>query len=644
MLAGHAMGTEPDSLTLEAFDMNQVVVTATRTEKKLKDSPVITQVITAKQIEERGLTSIQDLLVQEVPGLNFQEVGYGTDIDIQGLGAKHVLFLVDGERLAGENSGNIDYSRISLANVERIEIVKGASSALYGSQAMGGVINIITREAQQKVEASAGIKYGSLYQRNYEGTPKTHQQYKYRTHLDKPNLSTNAGLGLNLGRLTMNTDVAYKSQDAYQLDGTGLSGIEDVQVSHKMNYRLSDRVKLRGYGKYYLLNKYDFTADNVYDRSQDYTYGAAADVKLSEGQTLTASLHADHYSRYDQYELKSGHKLDYRNNILQPRLAYANTALKKQTLTAGLEFFRETLYSDKFEADVYQTKAQWYATAFAQDDWSLSKKLSLIGGLRADVHKEYGANITPKASVMYKLWPFNLRLNYARGYRSPTLKELYMNWDHLGMFWIYGNSALKPETNNYLSLSVEYTCRWLNISVNGYGNWFRNKIEGVWANNETEYHYTNIGRAQLAGVEVMGMITAGKYVNIHGTYNYLYTSPTDGYKLSSSAPHSGTIRAEYNTHHKRFPTIVNLTGVILGHKSFDVEGSEEVLGETITTYTRTEVDAYSLWDLTVSQVFPKGLRLTLGVVNIFDFTSDYISFNTSTTPGRSAFMQCTYKF
>ncbi len=117
--------------------LNEIVVTGTRTPKRIADSPVITQVITAKQIADTENSDIRDLLTREVAGLQFQEVGFGTTINFQGMGGRHILFLIDGERMAGERGGNIDYQRINLDNIERIEIVQGASSGLYGSQAMG---------------------------------------------------------------------------------------------------------------------------------------------------------------------------------------------------------------------------------------------------------------------------------------------------------------------------------------------------------------------------------------------------------------------------------------------------------------------------------------------------------------------------
>lgn len=656
-----------DYMNEDPFNLEQVVVTATRTQKKLKNIPVITQVLSAKQIEERGVSNIQDLLSQEVPGLNFQEVGFGTDIDIQGLGSKHILFLIDGERIAGENGGNIDYSRINLYNVDRIEIVKGASSALYGSQAMGGVINIITRKAKKKFEVSAGVKYAENNQKNFEENPKDHPQYKFRKNADKPNLNGNFSLGLNLGKFTMNTDVLYKSSDGYQLydkkglekyypeydltvkeeantSPTSISGYEDIHISHKMGYKFNDKLKVNAHGSYYMLNKFDFVADNVFDNTEDFTYGAGAEYSFSKNSVLSASFHADNYHRYKKFELKDGRRLEYKNNIIQPRIVYSNTAIKNQAITAGVEFYSESLYSDKFENNVYQSKSQWYTTTFIQDDWTINNQLSLIAGIRGDYHQEYGVHVTPKVSFMYKVFPFTFRMNYARGYRSPTIKELYMNWDHLGMFWIYGNSDLQPETNNYVSLSGEYVNSWININVNVYGNWFHNKIEGMWKEDQTELHYVNIGKSHLMGAETMCKVRVNKYINLHGAYNYLYTGKDEnGVRLNSSSPHSGTFRAEYNTHVNKFATVVNLNGTFMGKKNFDVLDQLTLSdGKEVDAYYKAHVKSYCIWDLTVSQYIMKQLRITAGVNNLFDYTSDRVTFNTSTSPGRKFFVSCNY--
>ena len=131
----------------EASALEEIVVTATRTPKALKDVPVVTRVIGSDELRKADATNIQDLLTEEIPGLEFGfSMTQETSLSMSGFGGSAVLFLVDGERLAGETMDNVDYNRLSLGDVGRVEIVKGASSALYGANAVGGVVNLISRE------------------------------------------------------------------------------------------------------------------------------------------------------------------------------------------------------------------------------------------------------------------------------------------------------------------------------------------------------------------------------------------------------------------------------------------------------------------------------------------------------------------
>lgn len=643
------------------LDLDQVVVTATRSNKTLKNTPVITQIVTGKQIEERGVPDAKSLLMQEVAGLNFQEVGFGTSISLQGLDSKHILFLVDGERLAGETGGNIDYSRLNLNNIERIEIVKGASSAIYGSQAMGGVINIITKEAKKKVELNIGGRYAGMNQRNYEDTPKDHEQYKFRTNVDKPNLNGNASLGLNFGKFKSYTDILYQSFDGYQLydtdsvfkyfpeydtttsslnkDATSISGYEDLNISQRLSYEFNKKLKLSLKGSYYSLNKYDFTPNNRYEKSIDFSYGANINYKLDTFSELLVSYYADNYKRYQEYELLDEKDLDYQNDLIQPKIIFSTSRFKKQVITAGIEYLSESLLGDQFESGELETKSQWNSTLFLQDDWAVTDRINVVGGIRVDYHEQYRFNASPKVSFMYKLHPVTMRLNYAKGYRSPTLKELYMDWDHLGMFWIYGNSDLKPETNNYISLSGEYVSPWVYAAVTGYGNWFKNKIEGIWQNNQLEYHYTNMGNTMLAGVEATAKVKIIKDLHLNGTFNYLYTQETEGVRLSSSSPVSGNLRLEYAFRRKNYNANINLITSFMGAKDYDVLGSLTVNGEDKEAYYKAHVDAYSIWGITFTQQFYKSVRLTLGVDNIFDYKAKIINFNTSTSIGRRFYVR-----
>ena len=207
-----------------SVNMEDVVTTATRTPLPLKKTPVITRVITARDLESRGVATIQEALENELAGVEFHQAGYGTSLSFQGLDARYVLFLVNGERMAGETYGNIDYARIPVSNIERIEIVRGASSVLYGSNAMGAVVNIITKMPQKQVEVNASLRYGTPYQDNRSetlGGSNTESDIKtYRNKLDLPNLRGDVSVGFNTGKLQSLTTLSYRTVDAYKLVGT----------------------------------------------------------------------------------------------------------------------------------------------------------------------------------------------------------------------------------------------------------------------------------------------------------------------------------------------------------------------------------------------------------------------------------------
>ncbi len=207
-----------------SVNMEDVVITATRTPLPLKKTPVITRVITARDLESRGVATIQEALENELAGVEFHQAGYGTSLSFQGLDARYVLFLVNGERMAGETYGNIDYARIPVSNIERIEIVRGASSVLYGSNAMGAVVNIITQMPQKQVEVNASLRYGTPYQDNRSetlGGSNTESDIKtYRNKLDLPNLRGDVSVGFNTGKLQSLTTLSYRTVDAYKLVGT----------------------------------------------------------------------------------------------------------------------------------------------------------------------------------------------------------------------------------------------------------------------------------------------------------------------------------------------------------------------------------------------------------------------------------------
>ena len=645
--------------TPDVFNLDQVVVTATRTDKTLKNAPVITQVISAKQIESQGLTTVESVLENNIPGLDFQKVGFGTDINMQGLGSKNILILIDGERLAGENGNNVDYSRLNTNNIERIEIVKGASSALYGSQAMGGVINIITKKPRKKIEFSFGGKLTEMNQVNFHDTKITDDAYNYKHSLDLPNLNYNATFGFNLNKFSGKTSFVAKSSDAYKLqssdtmflypknadtvliysDGANINGFEDYTISQSFSYTPNKKIEANIRGSYYNHNEYDFEPDNKYQNYEDYAVSGNIKYKFNNDANIIVSMSRDEYRKYDYLEKLEEKQLNYNNIFLNPKLIGTFKMYEKHTITAGTEYLNESLLSDKFTYDTLTEKQVNTSVLFIQDDINFTDKINVIVGGRADYHSAFGLNISPKISAMYKYKNHAFRVNYAKGFRAPNLKELYMEWTMPALwFTIKGDENLQPETNNYVSLSTEYSKNNLNGSINVYKNWFKNKIEGEWHEHQTVYQYVNIASSELTGVELLLKYRLFKHFSFSGGYSYVHDKRSAEAQMSTISPHSGNIRFEYNLRKGIYYTNISLNGKITGAKNYEYSESIYYRGNEIDALYDVHYNAFSIWNLTISQQLFNATNIILGVNNIFDYKSPIVSSETSMTVGRRVFV------
>lgn len=643
----------------DAFLMDQVVVTATRSKKMLKDTPVLTQVISSDQIQAFASNTVSDALETEIPGIEFQRHGTSNDINIQGLEGRNVLVLIDGEKMAGETRGNVDYWRLNTNDVERVEIVKGASSALYGSQAMGAVINVIPKKHKTRFFSEASITYKGRTQVNSADVKKNDIFYYSKKNLDKPNLNLNAIIGFNFEKLSAKTSVVYKSMDAYNLISTGvikkdyinidtvvfetvdyetgIEGQEDYTLSQTLTYRLSPFLKIKANGQFYARNKYDFNVDNKHEYFEDLTLGAKVIYEPHFNQSIILSLHTDSYSKFNYYEKRDSLEKNYRHRIIHPKLLFNTIVAGNHVLTAGVEYLNES-HSNK----QYNLEEQWdektfnSIVIFLQDDVLLSKTINAVAGIRGQNHDKFGSMITPKISLMGKWQPFTLRFNYANGYREPSLKELYMNWNHFDMFTIIGNENLKPETNTYFSASLEFTNSFLNTSITSFYNAFKNKISGYWAENQSIYRYLNLENSRLFGIDLFLQLSLWNRLRLKTGYSYVNENIEDEtVQLSSTSPHTANLKLAYHLFKGRYDAWLNFSGKYIGEKNFNVSEVIEYRGEEIEAYYTVRYDGYALWKLSYSQTFFNGLHVIMGIDNLFDYTAEQVTFNTSITPGRS---------
>ena len=660
-----------------------VITTSSSTVKRTKDSSVLVQVISGEKMTEAGFTGIQDALMSEIPGMNFQKVGFGTDVNVAGLDARNILFLIDGEKLTGEMAGNLDYQRFNIHSVDHIEIIKGASSILYGSMASGAVINLITKKTDKKFALTAGMRYAEMNQRNYKNPKKSDFLYMYEKNVDRPNLQGWLSMGSNLGKVTLQTDVQYTSTDAYYLFQSGydkktfrknpaiglfrdtvitsyverpplgIEGDEFVNISQKIYVDPFENLHFQVYGTYFFMNSYDLIQDLLFNQTEDLSGGIKAKYSLKNWGEFTASIHTDTYKRYKRHERVDERKKLYDSKFLQPKLGFVTNYFEQHQFTIGVEQNVEKLISDRFgRAGTLTERESKEIESFVQDEYSGIKNTKVALGLRSSYNELFGTNIAPKLSIKYDLKEqVSFRLNYASGYRIPTIKEKFFDWDHLGMFQIVGNPDLTPEKNNYVSISTEFQSSGLFLNVNAYANYFKDKIEGVWRVFEFQYNfeYQNLNKSNIKGFDILGKGKINNNLALNWSYSFVHVSKTNGVQLNTASPHNATIQLEYSLTRKNYDLKITTNTNIIGAKKFNVQDKLMIDDKAHDTYFEVDLPTYSMTNLVVNQTFYKHYKLTLGVDNIFNYKPSLLGagvsmFNIPATPGRRVFLQVEYKF
>lgn len=662
--------------------INEVVVTGSRTARPIKMSPVTTQVLGGKALVDAGYSNLQQALQQETPGLNIQKVGFGNEISMQGLDARHVLFLMDGERMTGDMAGNLDYERFNLHAIDRVEIVKGASSTLYGSRAAGAVINLITKKTDKPLSIDAGIRYGQMNERNYKHPQPKDFLYMFEQNADRPNLQSWVSAGFKAGKFTSQTDVWYSESDAfymYQAENDkkvytkeanpflphditvvsnavrppmGIEGKEHITVSQKLYYNPNPNLSVLVYGSSFFMNTYDLIQDMTFSQARDWTAGTKVTYHVKDWFSVTGSLHADFYDRFKRHERIDKRQKDYESSIYQPRLTVTSNYFNGHSLILGMEHTSDELTSDRFSGNAnhdLKTRALKETEYFLQDEWTINPRWMISAGIRTNFSKAFGFMGMPKVAAKYspdKHW--SLRANYSMGYRSPSIKELFFNWDHLGMFMIRGNENMRPEKNNYFSLGAEYSNDRLFVSGTAYGNYFRDKIEGVWRIYDMQYNfeYTNLSQQRLLGLEVLARWSVLDCLTLNGTYSFVDVSKNKGIQVNTTSPHAATASMDYKYMKKNYRLNAVFSASYMGGKKFDVQDRVFVKEEnkSYDAYFRCDLPQYVLCNLSVSQTFWNKVKLTLGMDNLFNYVpktlgSGITMFNVPATTGARGWVQ-----
>ena len=590
------------------IDLNEVVVTGTKSEKTLKNVPVLTQVISARKMLELGITNVTDALQTMVPGINVSHQGTLVTVTLQGMDAKYVLFLIDGERIAGEVDGDIDYSMLNLQNIDHIEIIKGASSSLYGSNAIGGVINIITKKINDPFDAKFYSRY-SKYNELYSG----------------------GSIALKKGILGSRTSINFSRIDGYDVtpetphDWTQ-NPYKSFQISQKFEITPSSKLSFTPYFTYYQFERGNVSARPVHNLYSDLSGGLKGQFYFGKS-SIDFSYYRDRYNTFTILEQLNNKRDTASYDFIQTFRTQVNFHLSdKNSLTAGVEYNTERLFSTRVEGGLKNASE---AVVYFQEDIRIGERWELIAGIRTGSHSNYGFNAAPKISAMFKQGFLNFRASAGTGFRSPALKELYFSFDHFGEFNVEGYPQLKPESSKYISGSIEFTKPWNNSSVTVYRNVLSDMITtnliSVPGAVESTYLYGNVANASVNGIDLLSKQKIFKGVWLNAGYSYVHALDNEtGLQLFGTAKHSGKVSVDYNFKKKYYSFTAQLNCQLMGERIYqDADGS--------TKYDRP----FSNWRFTISQEY-KWLRISAGLDNMFGVVIpgnyDFIS------PGRRFFV------
>ena len=625
----------------DSVELEQVVVTATHSPKALKDAPVVTRLITLHDIKITDATNIQDMLTQEIPGLEFGfAMAQETSLNMSGFGGNAVLFLVDGERMAGETMDNTDYNRMNLDNVGRIEIVKGASSALYGSNAVGGVVNIISRENLEPWTANVNSRYNSFGHEWRNGanfsfnTKKWNSQTSFQHTMidpvDLPKAHSSEEIAIEL----MKKAQGLPYDESVLNDDSNLSrlyGQKTYNIKERLIWRATDKLTLTGRGGYFFRTSERDT--------YDYHFNAYS-AGLKGRYAWNHDCHLELSYAYDQYDkanfLPDGtrtHDHDYSN---QQHVAHAlfSQSFGKNGLILGADYMHDYLTTYQFIDNT--SHAQDNIDGYAQFDWNITDRLNVVGSVRYDYFSASSQKaLTERLAVVYKAPWMTFRANYASGFRAPTLKEMYMHFDMGNMgYMIIGNPDLKPEKSNNINVAIERTNRIrnsgfldgrYNFTLMGYCNIFDKRITtiaGPEYNGMESALYANEDGIKVWGVDVSlghiwdcGLSLKLNYSWMKETGNVYYS---DFYQPRS---HSLTWRIGYDHRFSR-------------HYALDAALSGRSQGKPQSG--RTDVDqGYTIWKLMLQHHLWRGIRLNTAIDNLFNYKPKSYYYCSPLTTGTS---------
>tara|TARA_B100000809_G_scaffold265832_1_gene325961 strand:+ start:12651 stop:14675 length:2025 start_codon:yes stop_codon:yes gene_type:complete len=658
----------------ERENLDEVIVTATRTERQLSSIPLPAQLISSKQIKQTNSVRLDDILTEQT-GLSLV-YDHGLGIQMQGMDSEYVMILIDGNPMIGRTAGTFDLSRISVGNIEQIEIVKGPSSSLYGSEAMAGVINIITKKPKNGFHGNLDNRYSSFN-----------------------TVDMNVGFEYQYKKLGMTFHFNRYSSDGYDLDKSDLLKTFDsfinYTVNNKIEYAFDTHSLLTVSNRFY-------TEDQTYipnaelqgmNYAKEYSNSIKYEKKFSDTFKGTMDVYGTHYETSSYLNNLDGSRNSdsfFKQLLVRPEVRLEYTPSDSSSIMVGIgttyQTVDRTYFSNKpaFVAPYYY--GQW--------DITTNNNLNIIIGARYDDHSEYRSQFSPKLAIGYDITDaISIKGSIGYGYKAPNFRQLYLDFTNpLVGYSVLGynlvttripemqangliasikvplsdyEEALVSESSQAFNLGVSIqVIESLKFDVNFFRNNHRDMIDtqviASKINGQNTFSYINRDDVYTKGIEINTQWAPHNYLKFSGGYQLLYAKDkttekaiengekfvrvnntsvvqlkkNDYIGLFNRSKHTFNAKVFYEI--PELGTNVNLRVIYRSkYGLFDSNNNEifDVMDDIVA--------GYAIWNTAINQELNKNCSIGLGIDNLFNFTDPQ---NINSIPGRIAYGKINYQF
>lgn len=662
-------------------ELEEVILTATRTERQLSSLPLPVTLVSKKKILQSGTIRLNEILNEQTGIITVADESGFEGVQIQGIASDYILILIDGVPLVGRSAGNFDLSRLTVGNIKQIEVVKGPSSSLYGSEALGGVINIITEKPKSEdLHGNASYRFGSFTQQDINFDIK--QRFKKLRYGLFANRFSSEGYDLN-------PDV----------EGQTVNPFENYTLNGRVYYDFNDKLSLFTSTRFYdqvqdagfTLNDIQFEGDS---KEQEWNAHARLDQKWNDKLDTSYELYYTNYEANERLADPISEDVlsdsDFDQTLIRPEIRGNYAFAKAGTLTAGFGFQYDELDRTFFDETVSFNSQYIYA----QYDVNPIERLNIIAGARFDNHSEYNNQFSPKLAIRYKLTDaIAVKGSVGYGFKAPDFRQLYFDFTNSAVgYTVLGyNVALdklqelqeqgqildvvvsEDDLNNPLEAesSVGYNLgftfkegKWnseLNFFRNDIKNLIDTRIIARKTNGQNVFSYVNFDKIYTTGFELNTGYKINDAINVSAGYQLLYAydkqkrqDVEDGQVFARDPATNQTVavtqsnyfglvnRSRHNANFKVFYDIasakanVNLRLLYRSkYAQFDTNGNG-----LIDTYDTSFIDGYVTTNIAASKTFYEDFTLQVGANNLLDYTDN----NIPTLPGIQGYIKLNYQF